>query len=136
MKLLFQLLTVLAMFIAIVIFDYLWLGIITKKFIIQQFGSLVKVKDGSIQIKLLVGLITWFVIALGVYIFAVNPASTLVQALVLGAAFGFISYAIYDLTNLTFIANYPLKFVFVDIAWGTVLCTILAFIGYHVKGLF
>lgn len=136
MKFIMEALTILAMFIAIIIMDYIWLGIITKKFIIEQFGSLIKVKDGSIQIKLLVGLITWFVIALGVYIFAVNPSNSLTQTLILGATFGFISYAIYDLTNLTFIVNYPLKFVFVDIAWGTIICSTAAVVGYYIKGLF
>lgn len=136
MKMFAEILTVAAMSIAIIILDYLWLGIITKKFIIEQFGSLVTVKDGSIQIKLLVGIITWIIIAIGVYIFAVHSSNTLAQTLLLGAAFGFISYAIYDLTNLTFITNYPVKFVFVDIAWGTVLCTALSYVGYLVKGLF
>jgi uncharacterized membrane protein len=135
MKCINTILTIVSMFVTIIILDYLWLGIITKKFIISQFGSLVKVKNGSIDIKLFVGLVTWLVIALGVYLFAVYPSSTLQQTLFLGAAFGFISYAIYDLTNLTFIAGYPLKFVFVDIAWGTFLCTVLSYVGYLVKGL-
>jgi len=130
------LVTILAMFIVIVILDYIWLGIITKKFLIEQFGSLVRVKNGSIQIKLLVGVITWFIIAVGVFIFAVNPSNTLTQTLLLGATFGFICYAIYDLTNLTFIVNYPIKFVFVDIAWGTFLCSTLSLVGYYIKGLF
>lgn len=136
MKLVIGLATFFAMFTVIIILDYLWLGIITKKFIIEQFGSLVSVKNGSIQFNLFVGLLAWFVIALGVFIFAVNPSTTLTQTLLLGAAFGFISYAIYDLTNLTFIVNYPIKFVFVDIIWGTVICSAASVVGYFVKGLF
>lgn len=128
-------LTVLAIFLVLITMDYIWLGILTKKFLISQFGSLVKVKDGNLQINLLVGLITWFVIALGCFIFAVYPAPTLVKAMILGATFGFISYAIYDLTNLTFIVNYPVKFVFVDIAWGTFLCSTISVVGFIVKNL-
>jgi uncharacterized membrane protein len=131
-----ELATVLVMSVVIILLDYIWLGIITKKFLIEQFGSLIKVKNGSIQIKLLAGILTWLVIAIGVFIFAVNPSQSLAQALLLGATFGFITYTIYDLTNLTFIVNYPLKFIFVDIAWGTVLSTILSLVGYFVKGLF
>jgi uncharacterized membrane protein len=136
MKLLMLISVLGAMFFTIIILDYIWLGIITKKFIINQFGSLIKVKGGSIQINLLVGLITWFIIALGTYIFTVMPSETLSKALLLGAVFGFISYAIYDLTNLTFIYKYPVKFVFVDIAWGTFLCSVLAVVGFFVKSLF
>lgn len=128
--------TLAAMFTLIIILDYIWLGIITKKFIISQFGSLVTVKNGSIQVNLLVGLLAWFVIALGCFIFAVHPSTSLGNAMILGAVFGFISYAIFDLTSLTFITNYPVKFVFVDIAWGTFLCFALSTVGYYVKMLF
>lgn len=128
-------LSILATFIAIIILDYIWLGVLTQKFIISQFGSLVSTKDGSIQIKIGVGLLTWFIIAVGVFIFAIHPSETLGRAALMGAVFGFISYAIYDLTNLTFIKDYPVKFVFVDIAWGTFLCSAIASVGFLVKNL-
>jgi len=128
--------TILAMFVVIIFLDFLWLGIITKEFIIQQFGSLVKVENGSIVINLFIGLLTWLIIAIGVFVFAVLPSETIGKTALLGAAFGFFVYAIYDLTNLTFIVNYPLRFVFVDIAWGTILSTALAVTGFFVKNLF
>lgn len=124
------------MYVSIIILDYLWLGIITKKFIINQFGSLISVKEGSIQTNLPVGLLAWLVIAAGAYIFAVAPSITAGKAALLGAAFGFITYAIYDLTNLTFITNYPVKFVFVDIAWGTFLCAAISSVGFFVRSFF
>ena len=96
---------------------------------------MVSVKDGSIQIKFFVGLITWLIIALGAYIFAVYPSTTLAKTLILGAIFGFISYAIYDLTNLTFITNYPVRFALTDIAWGTFLNAAIAVIGFFVRRL-
>jgi uncharacterized membrane protein len=127
---------VFVMFLAILVLDYLWLGIITKNFIISQFGSLVKVENGSIKIHLLIGLLTWLIIAIGVFVFAVLPADTLTKAMLLGALFGFVTYAIYDLTNLTFLVNYPVPFVFVDIAWGTVLGSVLALVGFLLKDIF
>ena len=116
MKLLLPFGVLFAMYIAIIILDYIWLGILTKKFIIDQFGSLISVKDGSIQTNIPVGLLAWLAIAAGAYIFAVAPAGSAGRAAFMGAVFGFIAYAIYDLTNLTFITNYPTKFVLVDIA--------------------
>ncbi len=133
MEILNTLLTVLSIFILIIIMDYIWLGIITKNFIISEFGSLVKVVNNSIQIKLGIGLLAWLIIAIGCYIFAVHPSTSLTQAIILGATFGFISYAIYDLTNLTFIVNYSLKFTIVDIAWGTVLCSTISAFGFVVR---
>jgi uncharacterized membrane protein len=125
-----------AMYITIILLDYIWLGILTKKFIIEQFGSLISVKEGSIQTNLAVGLLAWLAIAVGAYIFAVAPSYALGKAALMGAVFGLISYAIYDLTNLTFITNYPVRFVFVDIAWGTFLCSAISSVGFFVRSFF
>lgn len=136
MKPIFSFGVLFAMYLTLIILDYIWLGIITKKFIIDQFGPLISVKEGSIQTNILVGLLAWLAIAGGAYIFAVAPSASVRQAALLGAVFGFISYAIYDLTNLTFITNYPVKFVFVDIAWGTFLCSAISSVGFFVRRLF
>jgi len=125
--------TVSAMFLTIILLDYIWLGIISKNFIIDQFRSLVKVENGSIVINLGVGLLTWLIIAIGVFVFAVHPATSLTHAMTLGAALGFLMYAVYDLTNLTFLQNYPVKFAVVDIVWGTFLCSILSLVGFLIR---
>lgn len=126
---------IIAMFISLIIIDFLWLGIILKDFIINQFGSLIKVDQGSITINIWAGLLAWFIIAVGVFIFAVNPSSSLVNSILLGALLGFVIYGVYDLTNLTFLLNYPKLFVIVDIAWGTFVCGVISAIGFIVKNI-
>ena len=122
-------------FISLIILDFIWLGIIIKDFIINQFGSLIKVNNGSISINLLAGLMAWLIIAIGAFVFAVNPSSTLSQAFLLGALLGFVIYGVYDLTNLTFLINYPKLFIVVDIIWGTLICGVISSIGFFVKNL-
>jgi hypothetical protein len=41
-----------AAFLTILILDYIWLGTVTKEFIIKEFGTLITVTDGKIDIKL------------------------------------------------------------------------------------
>jgi uncharacterized membrane protein len=57
-------------------------------------------------------------------IFAIIPAlqkSSLNDAMLYGALYGFITYATYDLTNLATLKNWPLKVTLIDITWGTLL---------------
>jgi len=136
MKTLMIISAIIAMFLTILILDYLWLGVITKNFIIKEFGNLINVKNGSIKVNLFVGILAWLAIVLGCLIFSVLPSETLTKTIVLGATFGMISYAIYDLTNLTFIKDYPLKFALVDILWGTFLCSVVSGVGFFIKNLF
>ena len=42
------------------------------------------------------------------------------------AAFGAVTYATFDLTSMAVFRDFPLVVVLVDIAWGTVLCTVTA----------
>jgi hypothetical protein len=56
-------------FLTILVLDYIWLGTITKSFIIKEFGSLVSVTNNSIDINLPAGLLAWLSIAVMVVTF-------------------------------------------------------------------
>ncbi len=119
-------------YLTILIGDFLWLGHVAKNFTIREFGELVVVKDGSIDIKLGVGLLAWAVIVLLVLVFVTKSgyAHSISSALLWGAVMGCLSYAMYDLTNLTFLKNYSLAFTLVDIAWGTFLLAMVSLTMY------
>jgi uncharacterized membrane protein len=74
-------------------------------------------------------LLFYFMYIAGIILFAVKPgldAGSLAKAAIWGALFGFFTYATYDLTNMATLRDWPLKVVVVDIAWGTLLCTLVA----------
>jgi uncharacterized membrane protein len=121
------------MLAAILTLDYIWLGIITKNFTIQEFGSLITVTNGSIELNLVAGVLAWILIVIGCYVFAVRPSSDWKQAAKKGALVGLVIYGVYDLTNLAFINNYSLTFTIVDIAWGTILCSSISTLGFTIN---
>lgn len=98
--------------------DMLWLGFIARGFYQSQIGHLLGPVNWPAAI------IFYLVFLVGLTFFAIYPAAakvSLVTALGLGAAFGFFTYATYDLTNLATLKDWPLQVVIVDIIWGTVL---------------
>lgn len=117
-------------FITLLVLDYIWLGIVTKDFIIREFWNLVVVKDWSIEVNLSAGLLAWAAISALVVTFVTLQFQGYGQVALYWALIGFLSYAMYDLTNLTFIQNYSLKFTLVDIAWGTFVCSMVALTSY------
>ena len=117
-------------FITLLVLDYIWLGIVTKDFIIREFWNLVAVKDGSIEVNLSAGLLAWAAINALVVTFVTLQFQGYGQVALYWALIGFLSYAMYDLTNLTFIQNYSLKFTLVDIAWGTFACSMVGLTSY------
>ena len=53
-----------------------------------------------------------------------------IYAMLLGALFGLISYATYDLTNLATLKDWPVLITIVDLIWGAVLSGSVSVITY------
>ncbi|MCJ8502878.1 DUF2177 family protein [Desulfatitalea alkaliphila] len=109
------------------IVDLLWLGIFAKGFYQRQIGHLM-----ADQVNWPAALLFYAVYMVGILFFAVLPANSIGQALLLGAALGFLAYATYDLTNWAVLKDWPPAMVAVDLVWGTVLTGLTAAIGYYV----
>ena len=104
--------------------DMIWLGYVARNFYKEQLHSLL-----SPQVNWTAAFLFYFIYIVGILIFAVRPgleAGSLVRACLFGALFGFFTYATYDLTNLATLRDWPILVTVVDIASGTVLCTLVS----------
>ena len=107
-----------------ILIDFTWIGIIAKKIYLDELGGLARTRNGKFTPNLPAGVAAWAVIVAGLVLLAVprlTPDSSIATVLGWGAAFGFVGYAMYDLTNLATLRDYSLKLTALDIAWGTVL---------------
>ena len=98
------------------ILDYIWLGFIAKKLYYAEMGKLLLDKP-----NMGAALAFYLIYVVGVLVFVVNPAlakESWQYALGIGALFGLVAYATYDLTNLATMKDFPLKLVIIDLAWG------------------
>ena len=104
--------------------DMIWLGFLARPFYKKHLGYIL-----SPEVNWTAAFAFYLMYIVGIIFFAVRPAleaDSLSRALMLGAFFGFITYATYDLTNLATLKDWPITVVIVDIAWGTVLCALVA----------
>ena len=98
--------------------DMLWLGVIARDFYQTRLAGLLG------DVNWVAAIIFYLIFLVGLTFFAIYPsveARSLASALILGALFGFFTYATYDLTNLATLNDWPLTVALVDIVWGTVL---------------
>lgn len=75
----------------------------------------------------------YLLFVVGIVLFVVNPAiqkDSLGWSVGMGFLFGLITYASYDLTNLTTLAGWPLWVTLVDLVWGGVLSASVSLVGY------
>ncbi|MEJ2473193.1 MAG: DUF2177 family protein [Desulfobacterales bacterium] len=110
--------------------DFIWLGWVAQSFYHRQLGELL-----SQRVNWPAAIAFYMIYIVGLIIFCVAPAlsrASLVNAMVLGALYGFFTYATYELTNYALIRNWPAALVPVDIAWGVILCTVVSTGGYLV----
>ena len=110
--------------------DLLWLGVVAKKFYRDNLGFIL---SPNVNWPAAIGF--YLIYIAGILLFGVLPAlenESLATALLWGGLYGFFTYATYDLTNMALIKGWPLKIVVVDIAWGAVLCAVVAVAGFWI----
>lgn len=108
--------------------DMVWLGLVAHNFYKKHIGFLM-----ANEINWIAALIFYFLFIAGLVVFVISPAlqkNSLLTALLLGALFGLITYATYDLTNLATIKHWPLLVTVVDLLWGMTLSASVSVISF------
>ncbi|MBP9667698.1 DUF2177 family protein [Candidatus Saccharibacteria bacterium] len=104
--------------------DAFWLSVVANKFYKSQIGSLLLEKP-----NMSAAILFYIIYVIGIVVFAIMPAlekGSWGVAAGLGALFGLIAYATYDLTNLATLKGWSMRVVVVDMAWGAVLTSLVA----------
>lgn len=110
--------------------DMLWLGLIARAFYRKQIGFLLAPSTNWTA-----AIIFYLIFVAGLLYFAVVPgvqAGSIGRTLWLGALYGLLTYATYDLTNLATIKDWPLLLTVVDIAWGITLAVLVSSAGFFI----
>ena len=110
--------------------DAIWLSFVAKGFYAKHIGFLMKG-----DINFVAAAIFYLLFVAGIVVFVLNPSlkeKSWVMALGLGALFGLISYATYDLTNLATIKNWPLVVTIVDLIWGALVSSLVSVTGFFI----
>lgn len=110
--------------------DMAWLGLVAKDFYRQQIGQLLKP-----DVNWTAAIAFYLLFLAGLVTFVIIPAvegKQWTHALAMGAFFGLVTYATYDLTNLAVAKDWPLTLTLVDMAWGTALGAAVSTATYFV----
>lgn len=110
--------------------DFVWLGTVARRLYDDRLGDLLADRP---NVPAAVAFYAIFVA--GMVWFVIHPAvddGSWVRALAVGAFFGFVTYATWDLTNLAVLRDFPLSIVPIDLAWGTFLAASVSAVTYAV----
>jgi len=119
-------------FIAAVVFlalDLVWLGVVAQGLYEHFLGDLLADSPNAVA-----AFVFYAIFVAGLVYFVIAPAieeESARTAVVRGAAFGFVTYATWDLTSLAVIEGFPVGIVPIDLAWGTFLAAAVSLATYH-----
>jgi len=108
--------------IFLLIFDGIWLGIISRNFYQQAIQAVTGQTDNAVRTYSIP--IVYVLLVAGIYLFVlprVDQADLLRSSIFWGGLFGFITYAIFDFTNHAIFPGWDLKTSVIDTMWGTFL---------------
>lgn len=114
--------------IIFLVLDGVWLGFLSKNLYMDNIGSILRLNDNQLSPNWYAAIVVYLALISGILFFVLPKAgSDPFQALLLGAFFGFVTYATYDFTNLAVLENWSLKISIIDTIWGMVLCGLTSF---------
>ena len=98
--------------------DAIWLGFIAKNFYREHIGHLMLE-----EAKMVPAVLFYLIFLAGLNLFVINPHkdASYKKISLYGAAFGFVTYATFDLTSQAVFINFPTLVVIVDLCWGAFL---------------
>lgn len=108
--------------------DAVWLSLAASRLYQPLLGDLLRA-----TFLLAPAALFYVIYTIGIVIFAVAPSlasARWTNAGLRGAALGFVSYAVYDLTNQATLRSWPVTVTVADLVWGTVLTAIAASAGF------
>lgn len=107
------------------ILDAAWLGLVAPAFYKKHIGFIMTDKPNWFA-----AVAFYLIFILGVTVFIVYPGWKNVDSLIkiglLGALFGLVTYATYDLTNQATLKDWPVIVTIVDLLWGTTLTAVVS----------
>ncbi len=110
--------------------DMVWLGLAAKKIYQKYLGAML-----SDSVNWTAAIIFYLIFITGIFIFVIHPAvekQSVARAVFLGAIFGFIAYATYDLTNYATLKGFPFTIVIIDLIWGAALTAMVSAAGFYI----
>ncbi len=114
----------LATMVVFLILEFLFLGIVARRFFTSQVGEMLG------EIKLAPAILFYLLYVAGVLIFVSAPVEARWQSTLLyGALFGVVCYATFDLTSLALLKHWTWAVAVVDISWGAFATAISATTG-------
>ena len=116
---------------ALVVFlglDFTWIGFLSQPIYHAQIGPLLLA-----TFKPVPAVLFYLLYMAGLVLFVIGPALNQRKwqaAALLGAAFGLVAYATYDLTNLATLRGFTTTITLVDMAWGAFATAAASTAGY------
>jgi uncharacterized membrane protein len=119
--------------------DFFWLGLLMSKFYKTELGTLSKGASGAYETVWWAAAVVYICIPLGIILFVlprVSQSSIFPSAIIWGGLYGFVLYAVYDMTNYALVDKWPLRMSIVDICWGIFICATVSTVAAYFDGWF
>lgn len=122
---------------SVFIMDMIWLGLIAKNIYAQHIGLLLRKSGDAMTPIWWAAILVYVFITIGILFFVLPKAQgNYLIALSGGVMLGLVTYGIYDFTNYSILANWPLKITVIDFIWGMVLCGLSSLFATFIQNRF
>lgn len=110
--------------IIFLIIDLTWVLVVMSDFYDNQLRGFIRPET----VPIWSAVIAWLLIPIGIVFFVNEKSKNYPQSIIYGGLYGLIVYGVYGFTNYATLGNWTIKFLFVEVSWGIIVCGISAFL--------
>jgi uncharacterized membrane protein len=115
--------------VVLLVADGLWLGVVMRDFYRRSLAPVARMAEGGLDPIWPIAALVYPLLAVGLTVFVLARARTPVEALGLGALFGALTFAVYDLTNHATLREWRVAMTVIDIGWGALSCGVASWVA-------
>lgn len=115
--------------ICLLLFDFLWIGLFMGN---QYKNQILKIQGSKMKVNIVFAILAYILMVVGMCVFVIpniRKSHALVDSLLYGLTFGLVLYGVYDFTIGAVLSKWNIPLAVADIAWGSFVFFISAYIG-------
>jgi len=115
--------------ICLLLFDFLWIGLFMGN---QYKKQILKIQGSKMKVNFIFAICAYILMVVGMCVFVIpniRKDHVLIDSLLYGLTFGLVLYGVYDFTIGAVLSKWNIPLAIADVAWGSFVFFISAYIG-------
>ena len=113
--------------------DIIWLKFVMGDYYVEILQPIARMNNGGLDVDIPAAFGVYFFMSLALEFFILRHSMPRFTKIFQSALLGICMYGVFDFTNYAILKDYPAPMLYIDVLWGGVLFSIVAYVRCLIK---